>query len=45
MEVFEGVLAICVSVGCGNMRGETVVVLVLGSQWQIHEGEAVGVTA
>jgi len=40
---FAGVLAILVSVGCGNVSGETVVIIVVCCQWQIHKGGAAGV--
>ena len=45
IEVFVGVLVIFMSVGCGNVSGKTVVVMVVSGQWQIHEGGSVGVTA
>jgi len=45
IEVFVGVPVICVSVGCGNMSGETDVVMVVSSQWRIHKGGSAGVLA
>jgi len=45
MEEFIGVPAIPVSVGWGNVSGETVVVIVVCCQWQIHEGRVAGVMA
>jgi len=45
IEVFVGVPTIRMSVGCGNVSGETVVVMVVSSQWQIHKGGLAGVPA
>jgi len=45
MEEFIGVPVMLVSVGCGNVSGEMVVVIVVCCQWQIHEGRVAGVMA